>query len=64
MTDEALLGEGEVLSYVGRNGFKIGGKVGHINPLTGETIIKSESKAPHSISAALEIEVWQIEMES
>ena len=42
-TDEPLLGEGKVLSTVGRDGFMIGGnkgslKEGDINPLTGDKI--------------------------
>jgi len=59
-----LLGEEKVRSYVGKSGFMIGGKLGEINPLTGETIINPEGFSPHSISTALEIELWQIEMKS
>jgi hypothetical protein len=59
-----LLGEGGVYSGVGGDGFMIGGKLGDINPLTGETIINPEGYSPHSESTALEIEVWQIEMKS
>jgi hypothetical protein len=58
-----LLGEGNVRSDVGREGFMIGGKVGDINPLTGDTIIKESVYAPHSESTAIEIEVWQIIIE-
>ncbi len=49
-------------STVGRKGFMIGGKVGEINPLTGDTI-NPIGLHPHSVSTALEIEVWQIEIE-
>jgi hypothetical protein len=45
----------------------IGGKVGDINPLTGDTIIKPikpKDCNPQSRSTALEIEVWQIENKS
>jgi hypothetical protein len=41
-TREPLLGEGKVRSDVGESGFMIGGKVGGINPLTGDTIIELE----------------------
>jgi hypothetical protein len=58
-----LLGEGNVFSIVGRDGFMIGGKVGDINPLTGDTIIKPPGDDPHSKSTAIEIEVWQIIIE-
>ena len=50
-------------SYVGRDGFMIGGKVGEINPLTGDTIINSPGNGPHSKSTAIEIEFWQIIIE-
>ena len=36
----------------------IGGKLGEINPLTGDTIIKPS--CPRSKSTAVEIEVWHI----
>jgi hypothetical protein len=55
-----LLGEGNVISDVGMGGFMIGGKLGEINPLTGDTIIKVEGYQPRSYSTAKEIEVWQI----
>jgi hypothetical protein len=55
-----LLGEGNVRSYVGRDGFMIGGKHGEINPLTGDTIIKETGFATLTRSTAIEIEVWQI----
>jgi hypothetical protein len=57
-----LLGEGKVISDVGESGFMIGGKVGDINPLTGDTITK-RVKIPGSYSTAIEIEVWQIIIE-
>jgi hypothetical protein len=57
-----LLGEGKVWSTVGRAGFMIGGKVGEINPLTGDTIIELKGFFPHSKSTAMEIEVWEVEM--
>ncbi len=63
-THEPLLGEGKVTSRVGQSGFMIGGKVNDINPLTGDTIIKPGNKLTHSESTALEIEVWQLEIES
>ena len=40
LTEEPLLGERKVRSDVGESGFMIGGKVGDINPLTGDTITK------------------------
>jgi hypothetical protein len=61
-TSEPLLGEGNVRSDVGKSGFMIGGKVGDINPLTGDTITKP-GKYPGSYSTAIEIEVWQIIIE-
>ncbi len=60
MTYSPLLGEGKVCSYVGRDGFMIGGKPGEINPLTGDPITKEKSSIPRSDSTAIEIEVWQI----
>ena len=60
LTNEPLLGEGKVTSYVGRDGFMIGGKLGEINPLTGDTISANPIYNPHSESTAIEIEVWQI----
>jgi len=43
LTCEPLLGEGKVCSFVGRDGFMIGGnkgslKKGDINPLTGDKL--------------------------
>jgi hypothetical protein len=38
----------------------IGGKLGEINPLTGDTINKEDGYKPYSNSTAIEIEVWQI----
>ncbi len=55
-----LLGKGNVISWVGRAGFMIGGKPGEINPLTGDPIIKEKPSIPHSTSTAIEIEVWEI----
>ena len=63
LTDEPLLGEGNVRSYDGESGFMIGGKVGEINPLTGDTIIQPRGYGPCSKSTAIEIEVWQIIIE-
>jgi hypothetical protein len=40
--DEPLLGEGNVFSGVGREGFKIGGNLGDIHPLTGDKIHKDK----------------------
>jgi len=62
-TDEPLLGEGKVRSCAGYPGFMIGGKVGGINPLTGDTIIQPSVISPRSYSTAIEIEVWQILIE-
>jgi hypothetical protein len=59
-----LLGKDSVRSFVERDGFGIGGKVGEINPLTGDIIARHESTYPHSRSTAIEIEVWQIETET
>jgi hypothetical protein len=58
-----LLEEGNVRSIVGGRGFMIGGKVGDINPLTGDTIIEQPGRYAHSLSTAIEIEVWQIIIE-
>ncbi len=44
-------------SYVGRAGFMIGGTLGDINPLTGDTINKFANYL-ESKSTAVEIEVW------
>jgi hypothetical protein len=41
----------------------IDGNVGDINPLTGD-IIRSNFSCPSSKSTALEIEVWQIVIET
>ena len=49
-------------SDVGESGFMIGGKVGEINPLTGD-IIEPFEYGHHSESTAIEIEVWQIIIE-
>ncbi len=38
--NEPLLGKDNVRSYVEDDGFKIGGKVGEINPLTGDIIAR------------------------
>ena len=64
LTREPLLGKGKVRSYVESGGFLIGGKVGEINPLTGDIIARHERGNPHSRSTAIEIEVWQIETEA
>jgi hypothetical protein len=64
VTFEPLLGEDNVRSYVEKDGFLIGGKVGEINPLTGDIIARHEERDPHSRSTAIEIEVWQIETET
>ena len=63
-TVQPLLGKDNVVSLVERYGFLIGGKVGEINPLTGDIIARHEGNDPHSRSTALEIEVWQIETET
>ena len=59
-----MLGEGKVISYVGRPGFMIGGnkgsyKEGDINPLTGDKL-KDDDGDYKSYSTAREIEVWKI----
>ncbi len=58
-TEEPLLGEDKVLSSIDCEGFKIEGKVGEINQLTGD-IIKTNDFDPRSESTAIEIEVWHI----
>jgi hypothetical protein len=64
-TNEPLLGKDKVESCVENDGFLIGGKVGEINPLTGDIIKRYENwNNPHSRSTAIEIEVWQIETET
>ncbi len=63
LTLEPLLGKDNVRSYVERDGFKIRGKVGEINLLTGDIVARHENLPPHSRSTAIEIEVWQIETE-
>ena len=40
LTREPLLGKDNVRSYVEKDGFLIGGKVGEINPLTGDIIAR------------------------
>ena len=65
MTGEPLLGEGNVTSFLGGDGFMIGGskgalKEGDINPLTSDKIIKNEYEHLKSCSTAKEIEVWEI----
>jgi hypothetical protein len=60
-THSPLLGKDNVRSYVEKVGFGIGGKVGEINPLTGDIIACIEYCSPHSRSTAIEIEVWEIE---
>jgi hypothetical protein len=62
-TCEPLLGDEKVLSRVVADGFKIPGKVGEINPLTTDAIIKPDLRDPHSLSTAIEIEVWHIQIE-
>ena len=64
MTDEPLLGEGNVRSLVGGPGFMIGGiesglKEGDINPLTGDKLYGNDPFY-RSESTAREIEVWKI----
>ena len=59
-----MLGEGKIVSFVGSEGYMIGGtkgtlKVGDINPLTKEKIVKSYGEFC-SKSTAKEIEVWLI----
>ena len=65
LTDEPLLGEGNVRSLVGGPGFMIGGiesglKEGDINPLTGDKLLKDKDGDYFSKSTAREIEVWKI----
>jgi hypothetical protein len=58
-TEEPFLGRGNVKSHVKCDGFMIPGKVGEINPLTGDTINKDDVFSySFSESTALEIEVW------
>jgi hypothetical protein len=52
--------EKELLSYVDEDGYKIPGKVGEINPLTGDTLIERPGWNIHSKSTLKEIEVWEI----
>ena len=52
--------EGQLWSFSERTGFKIPGKVGETNPLTGDKIIINE-RSPHSESTLSEIEVWEID---
>jgi hypothetical protein len=40
LTNSPLLGKDNVSSWVESNGFLIGGKVGEINPLTGDIIAR------------------------
>jgi hypothetical protein len=51
--------EKELLSYVERDGYKIPGKAGEINPLTGD-IIKNGLAGNYNESTLKEIEVWEI----
>ena len=60
LTNEPLLGKDKVLSFINNSGFRIGGKEGDINPLTGDIIVRDNNDGPHSKSTALEIEVWHI----
>ncbi len=46
-----------MISFVGRPGFMIGGTLGEINPLTGDTIVNPDYY-DSSYSTAVEIEVW------
>jgi len=60
-TKEPLLGEGNVISCLSRDGFMIGGEHGSFNkgdihPLTNDTLI--DKYALKSKSTAKEIEVW------
>jgi hypothetical protein len=59
-----LLGKDNVSSFVEQDGFGIGGKVGMINPLTGDIIVRHTNWLFESKSTAIEIEVWQIETET
>ena len=52
--------EGQLCSCVEWSGFWIPGKVGEINPLTGDKIVKPQNYNPHSESILSEIEVWEI----
>ena len=53
--------EGQLWSCVEYSGFKIPGKVGEINPLTGDKIVEpGDYDNPRSESILSEIEVWEI----
>ena len=53
--------EGQLWSCVEYSGFKIPGKVGETNPLTGDKIVSNiNDMFPHSESTLKEIEVWEI----
>ena len=53
--------EGQLWSFSERTGFKIPGKVGETNPLTGDKIVTNHNNwTPHSESTLSEIEVWEI----
>ncbi len=53
--------EGQLWSFVEGPGYKIPGKVGETNPLTGDKIVTNNNGShPHSESTLSEIEVWQI----
>jgi len=61
LTNSPLLGKDNVSSFVENDGFGIGGKVGDINPLTGDIIARHGDRITLSRSTAIEIEVWHIE---
>ena len=52
--------EGQLWSWVDYSGFKIPGKVGEMNPLTGNKLVIHPGYSPHSQSILSEIEVWEI----
>ena len=53
--------EGQLWSFVEGPGYKIPGKVGEINPLTGDEIVQLwRFDDPNSESILSEIEVWEI----
>jgi len=55
-----LLGEGNVLSYVGEPGFMIGGNLGDIHPLTGDKIHKNWYGSICGEGTLIELEVWHL----
>jgi hypothetical protein len=61
VTGEPLLGEGKVRSYLGLDGFMIGGNLGDIHPLTGDKIHKYKGiGSPCGEGTVIELEVWHL----